>query len=486
VKKSLTEFVRKHSLITISAAYLLSRLINLTKLPIFNDEAIYLDWGWKSLHTTAGLFYSLYDAKPPFLIWIFGLFESVIRSPLFAGRLVSVIAGLLTLIGIYKVSKILEDKKAAIFASALYITIPIFAFFDRQALMESAIAASGIWSFYFLLQILETKKDKYLIYLGLSLGIGIFIKLQALVFLIPIIFILIYKKRFKPAIFSFITCLITLSPLLFQKTFWASFGSNSRFMLSVPEILGFPFALWIKNLTATLNVSFFHLTPFIFLLAIYGIYLLLRAKKEVLPIFFLTSIVLIIFLGRSLGTRYVSSFLALTTIFASLAILSFKKPLAYLISGVAMLFPVIITALLIFSPIAYFNLLDKITVTSQKDGYMNDWTSGYGIPETVNYLESVSKDRQTVVGVRLDAGNPESAMFTYFNSSKNIMITYMDPRVINPELLKLQCLPSNVPVYFVARDGILNGLEKFFQEDIRFGKAEGNNFISVHSLKKCN
>ena len=485
MKKAVTKFIRKHSLASLSAVYLLTRLINLTKLPIFNDEAIYLDWGWKSLHTTAGLFYSLYDAKPPFLIWIFGLFESIIRSPLFAGRLVSVMAGLLTLIGIYKIAKSLEGTRVALFSSFLYIVIPLFAFFDRQALMESAITASGIWSFYFLLQILETKKDKYLIYLGLSLGIGIFIKLQALVFLIPIIIILIYKKLFKPAIFSFITCLVTLSPLLFQKAFWVSFSSNSRFMLSVPEILGFPFALWIKNLVATLNVSFFHLTPFIFLLAIYGIYLLLRAKKRMLPIFFLTSIVLIIFLGRSLGTRYVSSFLALTTIFASLAILSFKKPLAYLISGVAMLFPVIITALLIFSPIAYFNLLDKMTVTSQKDGYMNNWTSGYGIPETVNYLEKVSKDKQTVVGVRLDAGNPESAMFTYFNNSKNIMITYIDPRVINPELLKLPCLPSNVPVYFVARDGILNGLEKFFQEEIRFGKPEGERYVSIHSLKKC-
>jgi 4-amino-4-deoxy-L-arabinose transferase-like glycosyltransferase len=464
---------------------LLTRIINLTKLPIFNDEAIYLDWGWKSLHTSAGLFYSLYDAKPPFLIWIFGIFESIINSPLFMGRFVSVLAGLLTLIGIYKIAKSLEDPKAALLSSALYIVIPLFTFFDRQALMESAITAAGVWSFYFLLQILETKKTKYSIYLGLALGIGIFIKLQALVFLVSIIFILVYKKRFKPAILSFITNLVVLSPLLFQKAFWASFGSNNRFMLSIPEILGFPFSLWIKNFLTTLSVSFFQLTPLVFILAIFGICLFFRKNKSTISIFFLLNIMLIIFLGRSLGTRYVTSFLALTTVFASQAILNFKKLFPVLAGSMAIIPPTIMTALLIFSPLVYFNVLNKMTTFSQKSEYVIDWTSGYGMPETVKYLDDQSKDKQIVVGVRIDAGNPESAIFTYFNNSKNVMVTYLDPRIINPELLKLSCLPSNVPVYFVARDGILNGLDKFFHEEIRFAKPEGEHYISIHSLNKC-
>src|ERR1035437_2049252 len=82
--------------------YFVFRLINLTKLPIFNDEAIYLDWGWRETHRDGFLYYSLYDAKQPFLMWIFGIAESIISDPLFAGRLVSVVSGFLTLIGIYK------------------------------------------------------------------------------------------------------------------------------------------------------------------------------------------------------------------------------------------------------------------------------------------------------------------------------------------------------------------------------------------------
>lgn len=93
-------YLKKYSLITLGVLYFLARLINLVKLPIFNDEAIYLNWGWKSLHG-AGLFHSLYDGRLPFLIWVFGILESLIESSLFLGRFISVIAGFLILLGIY-------------------------------------------------------------------------------------------------------------------------------------------------------------------------------------------------------------------------------------------------------------------------------------------------------------------------------------------------------------------------------------------------
>ena len=104
--------------------YFVIRIINLTKLPIFNDESIYLDWGYREIHNPGFLYYSLYDAKQPLLMWIFGIFESIFYSPLFMGRLVSVLAGLLTLIGIYKVAKSLGDEKLAVLSSVLY-TCPV-------------------------------------------------------------------------------------------------------------------------------------------------------------------------------------------------------------------------------------------------------------------------------------------------------------------------------------------------------------------------
>ena len=486
MKKRIGKFLQNRQLVILAIVYLISRLINLTKIPIFNDESIYLDWGWKSLHTGAGLFYSLYDAKPPLLIWIFGIAESLVSSPLFMGRLVSVLAGLLSLIGIYKLAKSLEGHKIAILASVFYIFIPLFVFFDRQALMESAITATGIWSFYFLLKSLDNKKLKYPILLGLILGTGIFIKLQALVFLVSILIVLIYKKHIKSAVVVLSACLLVLAPLLSQKSFWDTANMNSRFMLSIPEILRLPFSVWFKNISTTFGVSFFHLTPFVFLLGVFGIYLFFKDKNYIFPSFFLINMIFIILLGKSLSTRYIVAFLPLVTIFSSKAVYSFKKPLMRLVGGITLLVATVATVMLVFFPLIYFNLLDGITTTSQKPEYVTDWTSGYGLPEVVKYLKSKGLNTQIIVGVRLDAGNPESAIFTYFNNSKWIYPKYLDARLVDPAVLESKCLNSSIPIYFIARDGILAGLDKFFQEVKRFEKPESIHFISIHTLKPCN
>lgn len=472
-------------MITLSAIYLLSRFVNLTKLPIFNDEAIYLDWGWKSLHTNAGLFYSLYDAKPPLLIWIFGILESIASDPLFVGRFVSVLTGLLTLIGIYKIAKNLGGVKLAILSSIFYIVIPLFAFFDRQALMESGITAVGVWSFYFLDRIIETKKIRYSLFLGLVLGTGIFTKLSGLVFVVIVIAILTYKKLFKEIGVVIITGLIVLSPLLFQGSFWSSFGSNNRFMLSPSELLKFPFPLWFKNITNTINVLFFLLTPFIFIFSIYGIFLLFKNKKWLLPTFFLLNIILILVGSQTLNPRYLTSFLVIATIFSSYAIFSFKKTfiIPAIVVGIAL--PIILTSILVFAPLSYFNFLGSLTPLSQKGEYVTNWTSGYGVPETVNYLDSQSKNKKVIVAVRIDAGNPESAMFAYFEGTDNVKVIYLDPRMLGSDLSKMNCIPSDVPVYFVARDNSLNGLDKFFTEVKRFYKPERSRFISIYLLKPC-
>src|SRR6266404_5132968 len=88
-------------IVLVCLTYFLLNTINLGLLPIFNDESIYLDWGWLSIHVPGNAYISLTDAKQPLLIWIFGIFATIFPDPLFAGRFVSVIIGSLTLAGIY-------------------------------------------------------------------------------------------------------------------------------------------------------------------------------------------------------------------------------------------------------------------------------------------------------------------------------------------------------------------------------------------------
>lgn len=71
-------------------AYLTTRLYNLTILPIFNDEAIYLHWGLIMRNTGEKFFSVAFDGKQPLSMWLFSISMWFINDPLVAGRIISV------------------------------------------------------------------------------------------------------------------------------------------------------------------------------------------------------------------------------------------------------------------------------------------------------------------------------------------------------------------------------------------------------------
>ncbi len=87
------------SLIVLIAVFLFSRLYNLTLLPIFTDESIYIYWAKVIESSHDQYFISLTDGKPPLLIWMISVFLTILPDSwyLVAGRLPAVIAGLVVL-----------------------------------------------------------------------------------------------------------------------------------------------------------------------------------------------------------------------------------------------------------------------------------------------------------------------------------------------------------------------------------------------------
>ena len=158
-------FLHNRGIFFILLVYFLLHLINLSLLPIFNDEAIYIDWGWLNIHLPGHLYDSLLDAKQPLMIWLFGIFGNLFSDPLFAGRFVSVLFGMGALVGIYKLTKYLFNSKIAVMASLIYSVVPIIFFYNRQALLESGVACLGIWSGYALLQVARSQTKKWSIIL---------------------------------------------------------------------------------------------------------------------------------------------------------------------------------------------------------------------------------------------------------------------------------------------------------------------------------
>src|SRR3990167_972902 len=126
--------------------FLITRLINLDKFPIFSDEGIYIRWSKIAWKDASWRFISLTDGRQPLQTWatipFLKLFE---QNALLAGRLFSVTTGFFALSGIFSLACYLFGKKTAFISSFIYIFTPYFLFFDRMALADSAVNGFTIW-----------------------------------------------------------------------------------------------------------------------------------------------------------------------------------------------------------------------------------------------------------------------------------------------------------------------------------------------------
>jgi len=469
--------------------------MNLLLLPIFNDEGIYLDWGQRMLASPVYAFYSLYDGKQPLLMWLFALVNKFISDPLLAGRLVSVIMGSLSLWGIYKLSK-------SFWSSLIYLICPLFIFFDRQALMESAIACVGVWLLYFLINFTKTKKRFWAAAFGFLAGLGMFIKSSVLIFfllgVIYLIYLLLLKIFLKKEIslkensliiqgllIVIFTSFLVLIPLFLQPLAKNIILMGGRYNLTFSELLSFPLNKWWLNLNALLEISLWHLSPPLIFLAVIGILKTLKEKNKKQKIFlfwFLGGLLIAIFTVRNFNPRYLLPFLIPISFFSAGGLsylFKFKKSLGYL-NLLSLVIPATLSFLLIFQPLTYFNYLDYLTPSfSQKHEYVTGNPAGYGLDEVRSYLAEKIKEGPIYIGIRLDAGNPENALMAYYFHQPLAQVIYFDKQLFNPNF-PLEKLTLDYPLYFVSRSEHRGGMEAYLIEEKRFYKPEGKSFFGVY------
>ncbi len=482
-------------LLLILLCYFIFNLINLTLLPIFNDEAIYIDWGWIQTHWPGKEYDSLSDAKQPLMIWLFGIFSNFFSDPLYAGRFVSVLFGAGSLIGIYLVSKKLFNKNTGLIATFTFSVTPIFVFFNRQALLESGLVCVGVWAFYFLMSFLEKPVNKNAILLGVILGIGFFIKSTTLIFiftafLIMLIFVFKHKKYdyLKP-ISIILASIIAVDALLFiNPVFWQTLSSNSRYSFTFMELAGLPIKVWVNNFLGFMEIGFFSITPLVFVSGIVGLYLIFKNKIKNFKIFFiyfLGTLFLEIFLNKSQSSRYLVPFLPFLIISSSYVfyILWRKNSINKLIVGICLVIPLISSLFLVINPKNHILNISKLTKYSELI-YLSGQTSGVGVNEAVNHIKDNVNSRVGIVVFGLNAGNPESAINAYANKTDNLLTFRMDSRLY-PGIEAYQCMTSKYPLFFVTRNGELLGMEKFFYL-AKSIPASDNYSIKIYQLKeKC-
>lgn len=388
--------------------FLLTRLYNLTLLPIFTDESIYIYWAkYISVYHT-NFFMSLTDGKPPLFIWFISILLQVFPHDMYlvAGRLVSVIAGGATIIGVYKLTNLLfSSNKIAYMATFFAIVNPFMLLYDRLALYDSLLSAFLIWSVYFAVKTASTFSIKDEILWGLFLGLGLLTKPPAIIFafLTPLCFFLIARKKHTKRkirhLIVFPVVAVVIAELIhtiqrFSFNYLLMIEKNQQFQMPISELFSAPFQIILSNMKGLIAwILPFYTWP-IFFIGIIGLaFLFYKDFRKGLVLFVLWFIPILIFatVGKILFPRYI----LFTTPYFIIAIAVFMYEIKFVKVRLALL------AVLLFLSMKfdYFLLTNPIKATlptTDYNQYISSEYSGYGLSETFAYI-----DRELATGPRI-------------------------------------------------------------------------------------
>lgn len=415
--------------------FLALRLINLTVLPIFCDEAIYIRWAQIIKSVPQLKFIPLSDGKQPLFMWLMVPFLRIIKDPLVAGRLTSVFSGMVSLGGVFLLTFLLfNSKRVAFWASLIYVVLPYSLFFDRMALVDSLLMALGIWVLVWGILLAKSFQVKWAVLSGLTLGLGLLTKSPALFFvlLLPLTGILAEKFNFRNLfklgclwLLVFIISFGIYNILRLSPQFYMIGLRNKDYVFSLKEVLSHPHdpvLIHLKDIGDWFPNLF---TWPILILVIFGVFFGLISKtKETLV---LLGWCLPPLIGQSFIAKVFNSRYLLFTIFPLIVFggLGLEKILGIFKSGFIK-FGVI---LLIFSFALRYDFLlltspEKAPLTYEmRRGYLSEWTSGWGIKEVKNYLlEILKKEKEVVVGTEGFWGTLPDGLQIYFDKEPKIKI----------------------------------------------------------------
>ena len=418
------------------------RLTNLTLLPIFADEAIYVRWAQIMRAEPTLRFLPLSDGKQPFFMWILMFLLPLFSDPLLGGRLISVMAGFGSLVGIFLISRLLfKNRKTALLAALFYAVVPFFVFFDRMALVDSLLAMFGIWFFLLSVLLVNNLRLDLAMIAGMVLGGGLITKSPALFFalLLPSTLVLASwvdlkkpKKTMRQLIklvglwlviyfFGFaIYSLLRLGPG------FEMIGLRSKdYVFPLSWLLSHPFdslkphlayyAEWLPNLFTW---------PILFL-SLVGLVIVDRKKRR--PVLFLFLVAFLPLLAQAAVAKVFTPRYLLFACWPLLILAALGLGRLRLTKNKLVCLMAIIGVMVL--PLFYdYQLLtdpQKAPLPRRmRSGYLEEWCSGYGIKEVVEFINQRLSlgQRNIVVGTEGYFGTLPNGLEIYFDKERKVLI----------------------------------------------------------------
>ena len=442
----------------LAALYAVTRLINLTKLPIFTDEAIYIRWSQIGSRDANWRFISLVDGKQPLFTWIMMVFLRFFRDPLVAGRLVSVMAGFFTMTGIYVTAhELFKSKKTAFIASFLYILIPFGLVYDRMALYDSLTAALSVWNLYLAILLVRRVRLDVALLLGLGLGLGMLNKTSGFLslYMLPGTLLLFDWKKGKLLKWIGLTVIAAIiSQLLYSvlrlSPLYAMVGQKDAvFVYTFAEWLTHPFNFLLGNIHGLFDWAIHYLTWPLFVAAMAAGFSLWKRPLEKLVLlgWWFAPFFALALDGRVLYPRFILFMIIPLMMLAALFVRwvwdHFRGSVWRWVLLVVLMFGSIYTDYYVIT-----NPLYAPIPSADAGQYINNWPSGWGIQQINEYLLAESKKGKVTVYTDGTFGLLPYAIEIYLVDTPNMKIQGIYPMPVEmiPEML---AQAENHPTYIV-------------------------------------
>ena len=406
--------------------YFILTLFKLTALPVFADESIYIRWSQLIIDDASRyFFYPMNDGKTPLLMWLTFPLLKIFDNQLYAARLVSVLAGAISLIFIFLIQRKIKEKKAGYFAMFLSIIAPFTFFHYRLAITDALLFTNLTISYYFALKIVKDKSSWSILGLAAFFFLSIMSKTPALLFM-PVFYLSIFfeeKLNLKFIINKFfkISLALLVAGLLFYSfrivpLFSQLFAVGGNFLQDAKTIFSTEiFKIIASNSTFFAKQLWLYLGPVVLILAL-PLFRQTRRKQSVLWLSGLVFLLPLIVLGKIIYSRYA---LPSSLFFISSAAISLNHLKKQKILFLLALFLILLPSFL-FIKNAYFHPDQLQLSKADRTQYLEEWSSGHGIIETVQLIETLAKTKRVAVATEGHFGTlPDGILLNLHNQNVN-------------------------------------------------------------------
>ncbi len=152
-----------------------------------------------------------------------------------AGRMAAISLSVASILGIYKLGRLILGERAGIFAAGIYSVLPLAIYYGRVVMPEPVVQAFSIWALYYAAKAKVSDSYKDIIIAGILMAGAILAKLPQLM-IFPVGLFLVWKSKSKVLPLIIYATLALLPPMIYYLSARIGVSEQSQFVSGIINI----------------------------------------------------------------------------------------------------------------------------------------------------------------------------------------------------------------------------------------------------------